>query len=224
MGWFIRFIDSSVGKKLIMALTGIFLSLFLIAHLAGNLLLLKNDKGEAFGHYSEIMADPSNLPVRVIEIGLFILFIYHIVNGIRLAIANSKARGKGYKEVEPKENSSFFSRFMVQSGVLIFIFLVIHLRTFFFPHRVGTPTESMYQTVVDAFSSPIYSGFYIVALVMLAFHLIHGVQSAFQTFGLRHTKYTDFIKGFGYVFAILICIGFAIIPIYFLYRSMNGGY
>jgi succinate dehydrogenase / fumarate reductase, cytochrome b subunit len=219
MGWFTKFIDSSIGKKLVMALTGLFLALFLIVHLGGNLLLLRGDNGAAFMFYSEVMANPDNLPIRILEYGLFILLIYHIINGIRLWFLNKRSRGLAYESNNPSENSSLFSRTMVLSGSIIFIFLVIHLRTFFFPYRIGNAEHDMYQGVLDAFSSPWYSGFYVIALVLLAFHLVHGVQSAFQTLGLNHNKYTPFLKGFGIFFAIAICVGFAVIPIYFLLRS-----
>jgi succinate dehydrogenase / fumarate reductase, cytochrome b subunit len=221
MGWFTRFIDSSIGKKLVMALTGLFLSLFLIVHLGGNLLLFVNDQGATFMKYSEIMASPINIFIRVLEYGLFILLIYHIINGIRLWFLNRRSRGIDYKSNNPSANSSLFSRTMVLSGSIIFIFLVIHLRTFFFPYRLGGDSDhNIYEGVVEAFSSPYYSGFYVIALVLLAFHLVHGVQSAFQTLGLNHNKYTPFLKGFGIFFAIAICAGFASMPVYFLLRSM----
>jgi succinate dehydrogenase / fumarate reductase, cytochrome b subunit len=219
MSWFISFIDSSVGKKLVMALTGLFLAVYLIIHLAANLFLLKPDGGAAFNAYAAFMSSSDNIPVRIIEVGLFLAFAYHIVNGFRLFFINKKARKTGYKVVNASANSSFYSRFMVQSGSIVFIFLVIHLKTFFIPHKFGHPEETMYQSVVDAFASPLYAWFYVFAMVLLAFHLIHGVQSAFQTLGIRHNKYTSFIKGAGIVFSILICAGFAIIPLYFLFST-----
>jgi succinate dehydrogenase / fumarate reductase cytochrome b subunit len=108
---------------------------------------------------------------------------------------------------------------MVQSGIVVFIFLVIHLRTFFIRYKFGNPEESMYDAAMTAFSSPIYSIFYVIAMILLAFHLVHGFQSAFQTLGLRHNKYTSFIKGFGVFFSILLCAGFALIPLYILLNS-----
>jgi succinate dehydrogenase / fumarate reductase cytochrome b subunit len=216
MGWFIRFIDSSVGKKLVMALTGLFLILFLVEHLAANLLLLLNDNGKIFEEYSAFMASSLNIPIRIVEIGLFISLIYHSLNGVRLWWSNRVAKSIKYKVNNPSENSTFFSRFMIQGGTVIFIFLVIHLRTFFFTYRLGNPTNTMYEGVVEAFSNTYYSLFYLLAMILLAFHLIHGFQSAFQTLGIRHNKYTSFIKGFGIVFSILLCAGFALIPLYFL--------
>jgi succinate dehydrogenase / fumarate reductase, cytochrome b subunit len=222
MGWFIKFIDSSVGKKLVMALTGLFLYFYLIIHLVANLLLLLNDGGEAFNAYADFMSSGVNIPIRIIEIILFLAFAYHILNGVRIWISNKKSKGTDYKMNNPSENSSFFSRFMFWSGTIVFIFLVIHLRTFFVRYKFGQPEESMYDAALIAFSDTYYSLFYIVAMILLAFHLVHGFQSGFQTLGLRHNKYTSFIKGFGVVFSILLCAGFALIPLVLLLKSGGG--
>jgi succinate dehydrogenase / fumarate reductase cytochrome b subunit len=218
MGWFIKFIDSSIGKKLVMALTGLFLYLFLIEHLIANLLLLGNDNGKAYEIYADVLGSSYNIPLRVIEVGLFFCMLYHALNGLRLWLSNNKAKGQPYLVNRASENSTFFSRFMFWSGTVIFIFLVIHLKSFFVNYRLATPADpSMYNGVINTFQNPWYSGLYILAFVLLAFHLVHGFQSAFQTLGLRHNKYTPFIKSFGVGFSILICAGFAIVPIYFLF-------
>jgi succinate dehydrogenase / fumarate reductase cytochrome b subunit len=219
MGWFISFIDSSLGKKLIMAVTGLFLYIYLIIHLIANLFLLA-PTGEPFNVYAEFMASNFNIPVRIIEIVLFIAFIYHITNGIRLWFINRSARGIDYKVKNRSANSTFYSRFMIQSGIVIFIFLILHLLDFFIPSRLGYLGATMYDAAVMKFSHTWWSIIYIVAMILLAFHLVHAFQSGFQTLGLRHTKYTPFIKGFGVVFSILICAAFALIPFYFL---LGGG-
>lgn len=219
MSSFIRFIDSSVGKKLVMALTGLFLILFLVEHLAANLLLLINDNGKIFEEYSEFMASSLNIPIRIVEIGLFVCLVYHAIDGVRLWLDNKRARGVNYKNNNPSENSTFFSRIMIHGGTIIFIFLVIHLRTFFFPYRLGNPSNTMYEGVVEAFSNTYYSLFYLLAMIFLAFHLVHGFQSSFQSLGIRHNRYTAFIKKFGIVFSILLCAGFALIPLYFLFNA-----
>ncbi len=219
MGWFTSFIDSSLGKKLIMAVTGLFLYIYLIIHLIANLLLLRSTP-DAFEAYAEFMAASLNIPVRIIEIVLFIAFIYHIINGIRLWFINNSARGIEYKTKNPSANSTFYSRLMIQSGIVVLIFLVIHLLDFFIPSRFGNPEMTMYESAVFKFHQTWWSIFYIVAMVLLAFHLVHAFQSGFQTLGLRHNKYTPFIKGFGVVFSILLCLGFAIIPLYFI---LGGG-
>ncbi len=215
MGWFTSFIDSSLGKKLIMAVTGLFLYIYLIIHLIANLLLLRST-GDAFEAYADFMAASLNIPVRIIEIVLFIAFIYHIINGIRLWFINKSARGIEYKTKDPSANSTFYSRFMIQSGIVVLIFLVIHLLDFFIPSRFGSMGMTMYESAVVKFHQTWWSIFYIAAMILLAVHLVHAFQSGFQTLGLRHNKYTPFIKGFGVVFSILICLGFAIIPLYFI--------
>jgi succinate dehydrogenase / fumarate reductase cytochrome b subunit len=219
MGWFTSFIDSSLGKKLIMAVTGLFLYIYLIIHLVANLLLLRSTP-DAFEAYAEFMAASLNIPVRIIEIVLFIAFIYHIINGIRLWFINKSARGIDYTTKNPSANSTFYSRFMIQSGLVIMIFLVIHLLDFFIPSRFGNPSMTMYESAVVKFSNTWWSLMYIAAMILLAFHLVHAFQSGFQTLGLRHNKYTPFIKAFGVVFSILICLGFAVIPLFFI---LGGG-
>lgn len=223
MGWFITFIDSSIGKKLVMSLTGLFLCSFLIVHLSINLFLLKNDGGASFNEYSSFMASGKNIPLRIIEVGLFLMLLFHFINGIRLYFLNKKARPVDYYMNSPEANSTFTSRFMIQSGSLIFIFLVVHIKTFFVSHRIFEAQETMYETCKSAFENPIYSTFYIVAMIILALHLNHGFQSGFQTLGLNNNKYTPFIKKFGTFFAVIISTGFAIIPVYFLIIKMMGG-
>jgi succinate dehydrogenase / fumarate reductase cytochrome b subunit len=117
-------------------------------------------------------------------------------------------------------NSSFYSRFMIQSGIVVLIFLVLHLLDFFIPSRFGNPALTMYDSAVAKFQNTGWSIMYVVAMVLLAFHLVHAFQSGFQTLGLRHNKYTPFVKGFGVVFSILLCAGFALIPLYFI---LGGG-
>ena len=220
MSWFIRYLDSSLGKKLVMAVTGLFLYVYLIIHLAANLFLLRNDGGLAFNTYAEFMGSGLNIPIRIIEIVLFLAFAYHILNGIRLWFNNKNARKIPYNEYKPSANSTFYSRFMIQSGLVVLIFLVIHLLDFFIPYRFSSPDMTMYQSVVMKFNNTWWSVIYLIAMVLLTFHLVHAFQSGFQTLGLRHTKYTAFIKGFGVVVSILICAGFALIPLYFI---LGGG-
>jgi succinate dehydrogenase / fumarate reductase cytochrome b subunit len=209
--------STSIGKKLIMALTGIFLITFLIVHLSGNLLLLKGDGGEAFNAYARFME--TNPLIRITEIVLAAGFLFHIVMGIRLALQNKSARPVGYQVNRGSENSSFYSRFMVWSGITVLFFLFLHLWNFLFQHRflgLGSQ-ESMYETVVRTFKNPIYSIVYILAMVFLAFHLNHGFQSAFQSLGLQiNATLGKRIKSLGLLFSVIICAGFAAIPLYFL--------
>ncbi len=215
MGTLSKLYQSSIGKKLMMGLTGFFLCVYLIVHLAGNLLLLKPDNGAAFDAYAEFL--PSLLIIRIIEYILYAVFIGHIVSGTILWIKNRQARPVKYEMNEPQENSSFFSRTMFLTGSIIFIFLVIHMKTFWVASRFRHDQyPSMYAVAKTAFADPLYSLFYVFAITLLAFHLRHGFQSAFQTFGIKHQKYEPLIKFFGFIFWGVIPIGFAVIPVYFL--------
>ena len=215
MGWLADSLTASIGKKFIMALTGIFLILFLIVHLAGNLFLFVNDGGESFNTYSATLR---KLPiVFALEAGLGILFLIHIIYAGMLWLENRRAKGGKYAVNAASKNSDIFSRLTVVTGSIIFIFLVIHLRTFWYGHVIEGHEGTLYDLVVKSFSDPIYSGFYILAMILLGIHLNHSFQSAFQTFGWNHKKYFPFIKGVGTLYSIIMAAGFASMPIYFLF-------
>ena len=198
-----------------MGLTGLFLCSFLVVHLTGNFLLFRSDGGAAFDAYSEFMS--TNFLIRTIEIGLFAGLVLHSVLGVLLWSGNRKVRTENYAVKAGSATSALASRITFVTGSIIFIFLVIHLRTFFVPARFGPPDLSMYQLVRESFASPVYSLFYLVALVLLGYHLRHGFQSAFQTFGLRGKRYLPLVEAIGFVFWFLIPLGFATMPLYFLF-------
>ena len=231
----------SIGKKLIMGLSGLFLITFLPVHLAGNLLLFKG--AAAFNEYVEFMGH--NPLIRVMEIVLFAGFAIHIVDGLMLALQNKKARPVGYAVNAGNKNSSLFSRIMPHTGIIMLVFLILHLVSFFVKARFGVdvpyegidPSQysgpsfasqgaalglgagedwSAFHKTAGVFSIAWYSIFYVVAMVVISFHLLHGFQSAFQTLGFRHKKYFPIIKALGLGYAILIPAAFAVIPIYFL--------
>ncbi|MBI1806473.1 MAG: succinate dehydrogenase cytochrome b subunit [Ignavibacteria bacterium] len=217
MGTFTELYHSSIGKKLVVGLTGILLCIYLVVHLGGNLFLFKDDGVAAFDAYAEIL--PSLLVIRIIEILLFAVFIGHIVTGTLVWIRNKRARPRQYEVTKPNENSSFFSRTMFVTGSIVFIFLIVHMRSFWFTSRFKTDEHfSMFATVKEAFTDPVYSAFYVLAMVLLGFHLRHGFQSAFQTFGLKTKKYTPLIEGVGILFWFVIPLCFAAMPIYFLLK------
>ena len=222
MGWFSRFISSSIGKKLIMALTGILLIIFLIVHLIGNLTLYFGES--AFNNYVAALESLKGI-VRVIEVLLALIFIFHIWYGFRLWLENKKARPVQYKINGKSKNTDIFSRLTIQTGSVIFIFLVIHLQTFWYPNNFYTGSEppNLYNIVTGWFHDPIYSIFYVLAVILLGFHLNHGFQSAFQTFGWNHKKYFPFIKSVGTIYSIIMAVGFASIPIYFWLTFLLGG-
>ncbi len=206
---------TSVGRKMVMALTGLFLCLFLVEHLYGNLLLYRLDGGVAFNEFGHFMA--GNIIIRTIEIGLFAGILIHAIDGLFLTYSNRKARPVGYAVNHPSKNSSWFSRNMGLTGSLIFVFLVIHMKTFFVPHRIGSPENAMSYDVAYAFQTNWYAGLYLVAMVVLGMHLNHGFQSAFQTMGWNNHKFSKTIKSAGTIYALIIMIGFASFPIIFYF-------
>lgn len=222
MGWLSSSLNSSIGKKFVMAVTGTLLILFLIFHLGGNLTLYGGP--EAFNGYVETLEIVKPI-VRIAEAALLLIFVLHIFNGIRLYFINKQARPDRYKISGTAKNTSFFSRTMVQTGSIVFIFLVLHIGTFWYAFNFSAHSETgghaYYQIVVDWFQNPIYAGFYVVAVVLLGFHLNHGFQSAFQTFGWNHKKYFPFIKALGTIYATVMAVGFASFPIYFYF--FHGG-
>ncbi|MCX6290467.1 MAG: succinate dehydrogenase cytochrome b subunit [Bacteroidetes bacterium] len=213
---------TSVGRKLIMALTGLFLCVFLLEHLYGNLQLYKIDGGKAFNEYTEFMT--GNMFIRAVEFILFAGILVHALDGLMLTLANRKARPVRYAVSRQSQNSTWFSRNMGLTGSILFVFFVIHLREFFFAHRFGGATESMAASVANAFTTAWYASLYIVAMIILGFHLNHGFQSAFQTLGLSNHKYIKTWKCAGTVFALIMMIGFASVPVmlYFDFMGMSS--
>ena len=219
MGWFIQFSNSSIGKKFVMAVTGSFLIIFLIVHLIGNLTLYLGE--EAFNDYV-LALDAVKPLIRIIELVLLAAFVFHIFNGVRLWLENKRANPKKYAINVGSDNSTFFSRTMFVTGSIVFIFLVIHLITFFYRFNFFDPEglanhHRYFDIVIGFLQMPWYAVLYIIAMILLGFHLNHGFQSAFQTFGWNHKKYTPMIKAIGTIYAIVMAVAFASIPIYFLF-------
>lgn len=222
MSWFLKFLNSSIGKKFTMAITGSFLLIFLIIHLVGNITLFFGPG--AFNGYVSAL-DVVKPLIRVIEVVLLAAFVLHIFNGLRLWLENKRARGITYKVNGSKENSTIFSRTMAVTGSIILIFLVSHLATFFWRFNVHDPMglatqHQYYDVVVYFFNIWWYAILYVVAMILLGYHLNHGFQSAFQTFGWNHNRYFPVIKKLGTIYAIIMALGFASMPIYFL---LGGG-
>lgn len=221
MNWFTKTFSSTIGRKVIMSITGLFLCSFLVIHLIGNFQLFKDDGGLAFNVYSEFMGH--NPIIRTLEIVLVLGFGFHIYDAIVLTRRNKSARPVEYANTRPSDNSTWSSRNMGLLGTVILVFLIIHLYNFFWRARFGDipadadGVEDLYMVVVESFQQWWYVLLYVVSMAALAFHLIHGFQSAFQTLGLTHKKYTPFIQAFGYAFSVIICLGFASMPLYFFF-------
>ena len=211
--------SSSLGKKYLMAITGLFLCSFLVIHFLGNITLYTDPV--QFNEYTRFMS--SNPIIRVMEIVLVAGFLTHIIDAVMLTRANKKAQPVKY--AMDKKQSSWYSRNMGLTGSVILAFLVLHLQSFWYGYKFGSPAyatdsaglpiKDMFTMVVEAFGQFWYSGLYVVAVTLLGIHLNHGFQSAFQSIGLRHKKYTPTIKMLGTAFSILITLGFISFPIYF---------
>jgi succinate dehydrogenase / fumarate reductase cytochrome b subunit len=215
MNWFSAFMNSSIGKKVLMATTGLLLCLYLIIHLLGNLTLYAGET--AFNQYVLTLSSIKPL-VRVIEVILALIFLAHIVNALRLVIENRKAKSGGYKVNQASANSSIFSRMMGFTGSILFIFLVVHLQTIWYHFQTEHESGEFYQILMDGrigFGNELIAILYIVAMLFLGFHLKHGFQSAFQTFGIRYNRYGKLIEIIAILFWLIIPLCFLSIPLYF---------
>jgi succinate dehydrogenase / fumarate reductase cytochrome b subunit len=215
MNWFTKFLSSTLGKKLIMALTGLFLISFLVIHCTINALIFLNDGGETFSHWGHFMG--TNPIIRTLEIGLVIGFLLHIFQGLLLAKQNRAARPVSYAVVTPPANSKWYSRSMTLLGTIILLFLIMHTSHFWIPNRTNQFVEGeelpLYQMMLDIFQSPWVVIFYLIGCISLFWHLLHGFASAFQTLGLNHQKYNGAISFVGTAFSIIVPVIFALMPI-----------
>lgn len=206
-----KVIFSSISKKFIMALAGLFLISFLPVHLIVNLMLLKSDP-EPFNKAAHFMA---NFPlIRIAEIILISAIIIHLSWGVFLQILNWLARPVGYVSGN-KSQTSFFSKFMIWTGASILVFLIIHFFNFYFI-KIGLVRgnpEDFYSVAHQLFKIPAYNYIYLVCFSLLGLHLFHAISSAFQTLGLNHRIWTPVVKVFAWIYAIVIPTGFAFISI-----------
>lgn len=215
MNWKSAF-STAIGKKLIMGLTGVFLILFLVVHCYVNAQIFWNDGGVKFNEHAHFFG--TNPIIRTIEIGLFVFLIWHIVQGLRLWAVNSKRRSTRYA-VKSRSTSRWYSRSMGLLGTLILLFLVLHLSAFWIPnrgHQLVTGEEiDLFEKMKLVFSEAWIVIVYVLGCVSLAFHLVHGFYSAFQTLGLATHRYKALIHGIGVAFSIIVPAVFAAMPIAF---------
>lgn len=212
-------IKSNIGKKLWMALTGLFLCLFLVGHLVGNLqLFIPGEAGRLqFNEYAKFMT--SNPAVRVLSILTFLSVILHVIDAAVLTSKNKTARPLKYNHSKASENSIWSSRNMGILGTLILAFLVLHLSNFWYKTHFGgleldaNGNKDLYASVMFAFGQLWYVVVYVLAMIPIGFHLVHGFQSGFQSLGINHPKYSPVIKKIGLLFALIVPLAFALIPV-----------
>ncbi len=214
--------NSSIGKKLMMALAGLFLATFLLVHLGINLTLIIFEDPRIFNIAAHFMA--SNILIKIFEIVLFGGILLHIIYGLIVQVLNWIARPIGYKVSNPAQ-TSFFSRFMIHTALIILVFLLIHLFDFYFKAKFGhshvaeiTYNGKLYHDlgtmVIEKFQILWVVISYIAFFLFLGFHLLHGFGSAFQTLGLNHKLYTPVIKSLGYIYTFIVVAGFIVIPLW----------
>lgn len=213
MNWFISTMSSSIGKKLMMAVTGLSFCAFLVVHLIGNLTLYGGQ--DFFNSYVEHLHgfDPV---IKVAELGLLLFAVIHVTTGLILFLGNLKSRPSRYAVDKSGGGRTIGSRTMPYTGVILLVFILIHLIDFHFADRTNT---TLFNIVSGVFQNPIYILFYTAAVVIAAIHISHGFWSAFQTIGANHPKYMPFLKGLGIGFSVIIAIGFGFIPVYISFIS-----
>ena len=224
---------TNVGRKNLMALTGLFLSFFLIIHLLGNLtLLLPADVAEVkFNEYSHFLT--SFTPVKIVSLLLYASIIIHAIDALLLTINNRKTSGKEYVKFEANASSKWYSRSMGILGTVLLAFIVLHMANFWAKYRLGLATDgletftyadgssnvNLYKLVVATFKMEWVVGVYVVSMVALLYHLLHGVNSAFRSLGLHRPSCMKMAEIASAVFAIVVSLGFAVIPVFvYLYR------
>lgn len=258
----VHFLDSSIGRKVLMSLTGLFLCTFLIVHVSGNLQLFYNDFGLAFNQYSLFMT--TFTPIKIVSYLLYATVLIHVINGFRITLQNRKARQIGYESRKDPRSSTWASKNMALLGTIVLIFLVTHMANFWFKYKFGDVTwveykvdlesghvlgppmqieanpsikpndyiisdaegrkiqmvviRDLYAVVKIAFQEMWIVVLYLLGMIALAYHLVHGFQSSFQTLGIRHKLYTPIIQGLGiWLFGIIIPLLFAAMPAYFFF-------
>ncbi len=224
-------LKSSLAKKYWMSFTGLFLCIFLVGHLLGNLQLLlpvSEAARDQFNEYALFMT--SNPLVMILSYVTYISILFHAVDGVILTINNRKARPQGYVSYKPSTNSTWSSRNMGLLGTVIFVFIILHMNAFWAEMKFGGLDNTVYTTaggesVKDLYTLTlstfqdgtyglIFVIIYVFSMAAIAFHLLHGFSSGFQTLGANHPKYNGFIRKLGYGFAILVPLAFAVIPVY----------
>ena len=218
-----------------MALTGLFLCLFLVGHLIGNLQLfdMSPEGAERFNLYAKFMT--TNPLIKVMSYLTYACIFFHVIDGFVLTIQNRKARTVKYVVEKGSANSSLSSRNMAILGTILLVFIVTHMQHFWYEMHfgdiknvlIGEESVKDLHTVVIEFFNPAknswaayFVGLYVFAMIAMGYHLQHGFSSAFQSIGVNHPKYTPVIKFLGTAFCTIIPLAFASIPVFLYYKQM----
>jgi succinate dehydrogenase / fumarate reductase cytochrome b subunit len=217
----LRVFDSSVGTKILVGLTGLALAVYLVAHIAGNLIVFLGP--EIFNEYSHTLL--SNPLIPIIEVGLLAIFLVHIYKTVRMYLANRQARPIAYAQKRyagKPSRKTFASTTMIFSGLWLLIFVIIHVMTFKYgpEYDAGDGVRDLYRLEMENFSNPLVVAFYVVSMVVVGSHLWHGASSAFQSLGVDNPRWTPRLLAAGKAFAVLIAGGFIVIA---LWAHLAGG-
>jgi succinate dehydrogenase / fumarate reductase, cytochrome b subunit len=214
---FSRILSSSVGTKLLIGLTGLGLFVYMLLHLAGNVIIFFGP--EAFNEYSHTLI--SNPLIVPIEIGLLLVFLVHIYKTVRMWAANKAARPVPYQKKElagHTSRKSLASSTMIGSGLILLLFVIIHVKQFkfgtFYLSAGSQSMRDLYRTEIEVFRNPLWVVFYVIGTLIVGLHLRHGISSAFQSLGLDHPRYTRRLVVFGIALAVVIGGGLGVIPIW----------
>ena len=213
-----QFFTSPVGRKIVMALTGIFLILFLIIHVSLNATIWANDGGKMFNAGAHFMG--GTVVPRILEIGLIAGFLLHIIQGYMLTVSNQKKRTVSYNTSLGNKGSKWYSRSMGLLGTIILLFLIMHVLHFWIPNRsnqgwlLGEEID-LFEKMKETFSVLWVVILYVVGCISLGYHLAHGFQSAFRSLGVHNKKYLVMLKSVAYGFAVIVPLAFALMPISF---------
>lgn len=221
--------NSSVGKKVFMALSGIALMLFLIVHLGGNLTLFAGRDGALFNSYAHHLESLGPL-LYVAEAGLLAIFLLHVFTAFGVTLDKERARPEGYAVTASKGGNSKLtaaSKSMIYTGVILLLFIPLHIwmfkfnagKGFTFVDAHGAKMKDLYLVVLTAFKDPAKAWAYAIVMFLLGFHLRHGFWSALQSLGAMSPKWSPAIYGLGLIFAVLMAAGFLALPLYLLYSG-----
>lgn len=212
------FLQRTIGQRIVLGLTGLGLCLFLLIHMTGNLLIFAGP--EAYNLYAYRLH--SIKIIKLFEIGLLIFFVGHIVTAVWLNFNNRKAKGPSYKRAAKGEKKTFLGdQLLVFQGLVLFVFLVNHLLTFKFGTHYetvvnGITTRDVYRLVLEIFNQGIYFFAYVFSLLVLSYHLIHGLPASLRTLGFYHPEYVFGMKILGWIFGLGVVIGF-LLPISYVF-------
>ena len=214
---FRRYFSSSVGTKLLIGITGLLLFVYMLLHLAGNALILAGP--EVFNAYSHrLISNPLIVPI---EIGLLLVFVVHIYKAIRMYAANSAARPVAYQKKQyagHTSRKSFSSSSMIATGLLLLVFVIVHVKQFKFGSYYQTVADEavrdLYRTEIEIFQQPLWVLVYVIGTVLVGVHLRHGIASGFQSIGFDHPLYTNRLTILSTVLAVAIGGGLALITIW----------